>query len=265
MKHLLLPLLLVATLPAWAQHAGHATVTAPPTQSRADPDTPRPPEDTSGPMSMPVEDDMVFHQVLLDQLESTHSKQGSGIAWDVQGWIGRDDNRLWVKSEGARTGGHTEDGRLELLWSRPVAAFWDMQAGVRHDFGGGPSRNWLALGIAGIAPYWFDVEGAAYLGESGRVGLRLDTRYDVRLTQRTYLTPRLEANVYSRSDPQRGLGSGLSDASFGLRLRHEFSRQFAPYVGVVWNHRFGGTADQARASGTPVTERQWVAGVRAWF
>ena len=263
----------VAAVPSWAQHEGHtmpgmAPTPAPalvPSQSRADPNTPRPPEDTSGPMSMPDMDNMISYQVLADQLEYTHSHDGSGLAWDVQGWVGRDYNRLWVKTEGERQGGRTEDGRLELLWSKPVAAFWDLQAGVRHDFGSGPARNWLALGIQGIAPYWFDVEGSAYVGESGRAALRLDTKYDVRLTQRTYLAPRLEANLYSRADPERGLGAGLSDVNFGLRLRHEFSRQFAPYIGVVWKHQFGGTADQARASGAAVTQHQWVAGVRMWF
>lgn len=219
----------------------------------------------SGPMSMAASDNMVFSQVLVNRLESTHAKAGSGMDWDVEGWVGRDYNRLWVKSEGARRGGRTEDGRLELLWSKPVAAFWDVQAGVRHDFGSGPTRDWLAVGVEGIAPYWLHVDAAAYVGNSGRAALRLETRYDARLTQRTFLEPRVEANLYSRADPERGLGSGLSDASFGLRLRHEFAREFAPYVGVVWNRRFAGTADQARASGAPSTERQWVAGVRVWF
>lgn len=214
---------------------------------------------------MPVMDDMIFHQVLLDQLELTHSRRGSGMAWDLQAWVGRDYGRLWLKSEGARQGGHTEDGRLEVLWSRPVAAFWDLQAGVRHDFGAGPTRDWLALGVEGLAPYLFDVEATAYAGASGRAALRLDTKYDLALTQRTWLTPRLEANLYSRADRERGLGAGLSDLGFGLRLRHEFRPEFAPYVGVAWSHRFGGTAAQARASGAPVTERQWVAGVRVWF
>lgn len=213
----------------------------------------------------PMAEDRIFSQVLLDQLEATHSSHGSGLAWDVQGWIGGDANRLWVKSEGARQGGRTEDGRLELLWSKPVAAYWDLQAGVRRDFGAGPVRDWAAIGVQGIAPYWFDVEATAYVGNAGRTALRLDSKYDLRLTQRTVLAPRVEANLYSRADPERGLGSGLADASFGLRLRHELRREFAPYVGVVWNRRFGGTAGQARAAGSPVTLRQWVAGVRVWF
>lgn len=267
-----------ATFPVWAQHSGHSMpggampMPAPTwgpatgTQNRSDTSTPRPPENTSGPMSMPVSDNMIFHQLLLDQVEYTRTRHGgSGLAWDLQGWVGRDYNRLWIKSEGARQGGRTEDARVELLWSRPVAAFWDLQAGVRHDFGEGPSRNWLAAGIQGVAPYWFDVEATAYLASAGRAALRLKTEYNVVVTQRTFLVPALEANLYSKSDPDRGIGSGLSDLSFGLRLRHEIRREFAPYIGVNWTHRFGGTAALARVAGQPTTERQFVVGVRSWF
>jgi copper resistance protein B len=236
------------------------------TQSRSDPNTPRPPENTSGPMSAPVSDNMVFYQVLFDQLEYTRSRRGgSGLAWDMQAWVGRDYNRLWFKSEGERQGGTTEDGRVELLYSRPIAAFWDLQAGLRHDFGEGPRRNWLALGIQGVAPYWFDVEATAYVGNSGRSALRLNAEYQFVLTQRTFLVPEVEANFYGKSDPGRGIGSGLSDVSFGLRLRHEIRRELAPYIGVNWTRRVGDTATLARSAGDPVRERQLVVGVRAWF
>lgn len=235
------------------------------TQSRADPSTSRTPENTAGPMSMPVSDNMVFHQVLIDQLEYVRSRGRGGLAWDAQAWVGRDYNRLWVKTEGERVEGQTIDASLELLWSKPVAAFWDVQAGLRHDFGQGPARQWLALGIQGIAPYWFDVQGSVYFGSSGRAALRLKTEYQFVLTQRTFLVPELELNAYSRSDPEREIGAGLSNASFGLRLRHEFRREFAPYVGVNWLHHFGRTAQLVRAAGDPVTRHQWVAGVRMWF
>lgn len=217
-------------------------------------------------MSMPVSDNMVFYQVLFDQVEYTRSRRGgSGLAWDVQGWVGTDYNRLWVKSEGERQGGKTEDGRLEFLYSKPVAAFWDVQAGLRHDFGQGPRRDWLAVGVQGIAPYWFDVEATAYVGNSGRTALRLNAEYQFVLTQRTFLVPEVEANFYGKSDAARGIGSGLSDVSFGLRLRHEIRREFAPYIGVNFKRRIGDTASLARAAGEPVNDSQLVLGVRAWF
>lgn len=209
---------------------------------------------------------MVFYQVLFDQLEFTKPRGGArGLAWDAQAWVGKDYNRLWLKTEGERAGGTTEDGRLELLYSRPVAAFWDLQAGVRHDFGAGPRRNWVAFGVQGVAPYWFDVEATAYIGSAGRTALRLKTEYQFVLTQRTFLTPSFDVNLYGKSDVARGIGSGLSDASFGIRLRHEIRREFAPYLGVNWKRLFGNTADLARAAGDPVSERQFVVGVRAWF
>lgn len=236
------------------------------TQSRSDPGTPRPAEKTGGPMSAPVSDNMVFYQVLFDQLEFTRSRRGgTGMAWDAQGWVGRDYNRLWVKTAGERTGGTTEDGRLELLYSRPVAAFWDLQAGLRNDFGAGPRRNWLAFGVQGVAPYWFDVEATAYVGGEGRTALRLNAEYQFVLTQRTFLAPEVEANFYGKDDRARGIGSGLSDVSLGLRLRHELRREFAPYVGVTWKRLGGNTADFARAAGESVNIRQVVVGVRAWF
>jgi copper resistance protein B len=280
---------LLAATAASAQHEGHGTPAAPSTpapmsrpgsaasqpdpardatgtRSRADPNTPRPPENTSGPMSMPVSDDMVFHQVLIDQLEYTRTRHGgSGLAWDMHAWVGRDYNRLWLKWEGEREDGRTEDNRIELLWSRPVAAFWDLQAGVRHDVTEGARRNWLAVGVQGVAPYWFDVEATAYVGGSGRTAFRAAVEYTFVLAQRTFLAPELELNFHGKTDRARGVGSGLSDASFGVRLRHEVRREFAPYIGVNWNRRFGRTADLARAAGEPVRQFEWVAGVRAWF
>jgi copper resistance protein B len=262
-----------STAPSTGQRPGAAPEAAPMssqpttgTQSRADATTPRPPESTNGPMSMPVSDNMVFYQVLLSEVEYTRARRGAGaLAWDVQGWVGRDYSRLWVKSEGERQGGRTQDASLELLYSKPVAAFWDVQAGLRNDFGEGARRNWIALGIQGIAPNWFDVEATAYAGSSGRTALRLKTEYQYLLTQRTFLVPKVEANLYGKSDPTRGIGSGLSDVSFGLRLRQEIRREFAPYIGVNWKRRIGDTANFARSAGEPVNERQLVVGIRAWF
>lgn len=272
---------LVAAVSAQAQQQGHqmpgmgndtaprpsGPPSAPPAPApRPSPQgTPRPQENTSGPMSMPVSDQMVFHQVLVDELEYVRGKDARGLAWDAQGWIGRDDNRLWVKTEGERTGGRTRDASVQALWSRPVAAFWDFQAGVRHDFGEGARRNWLAVGVQGIAPYWFDVQATAFVAPSGRTAARLKAEYQFVLTQRTFLTPEVEANLYGRSDPKQRVGAGLSDMSVGLRLRHELRREISPYIGVTFNRRFGGTADYARQANERVSERQLVAGVRVWF
>jgi copper resistance protein B len=219
--------------------------------------------------SMPgahMHDDRPIGMLLLDQLEDVHTRGGgSAVAIDGQAWYGRNFDKLWIKFEGERAGGRLQDLRTEVLWDHAVAAYWDTQLGLRHDFGMGPGRTWLAFGVQGLAPYWFETEATLYVGQGGRTAARVEFEYEALLTQRLILQPKLEMNLYGKGDPQRGIGSGLSDVEAGLRLRYEIRREFAPYVGLVWHQRFGRTADFARAGGEQADDLQFVAGVRIWF
>lgn len=214
---------------------------------------------------MDMRDDAPLGMLLFDRLEYFDGRDGHGTAFDAQAWYGNDENRLWLKAEGETVAGRLQDLRVEALWDRPVSAFWDMQAGGRHDAGIGPDRNWAAFGIQGLAPYWFELQATVYVGQSGRTALRFDSEYELLLTQRLILQPRFEANLYGRDDPRRGIGSGLSDAALGLRLRYEITRRFAPYLGVEFERRFGKTATLARSSGEPAFDSRIVAGMRFWF
>ena len=146
-----------------------------------------------------------------------------------------------------------------------MAAYWDTQLGVRYDSGEGPDRGWLAFGIQGLAPYWFEVDATAYVGDEGRSALRLSLEYELLLTQKLVLQPRLEVNFNGQKDAERALGSGLSDLTVGFRLRYEILREFAPYVGVEWAGQYGGTADYARVAGDDPRETRVVAGLRFWY
>ena len=215
---------------------------------------------------MYMHDDPTVGMLLLDRLEYVHSRDGDNTtAIDGQAWYGRNFDKLWLKFEGEHADGRIQDLRTEALWAHAVTPFWDTQLGLRHDFGAGPDRTWAAFGIEGLAPYWFDTEATFYLGQGGRTAARVAFEYEARFTQRLILQPSLEANFYGRNDPQRGIGSGLSDIEAGLRLRYEIRREFAPYVGVVWQQRVGGSRDYVRALGEPPDDLQFVAGVRVWF
>lgn len=203
--------------------------------------------------------------LLIDQLEAFHGRDANGQSWEAEGWYGNDSDKLWLRSEGEHSGGKLEDASLEAFWNRNVATFWSTQLGVRHDFGAGPTRDWAAFGVQGLAPYWFELEATAYVGPAGRTAARLRADYELLFTQRLILQPEAEVNLYGKADPARGIGSGVSDAALGLRLRYEIRREFAPYIGVVWTRRFGATASLARAEHQAVFDRQWVAGVRIWF
>ena len=182
--------------------------------------------------------------------------------WEAQAWIGGDINKLWFKTEGSRIQGTTEDANLELYYSRAVAAFRDAQIGVRHDLSAGntPAWDWLGIGFQGLAPYLFEVDATAYLGGNGRSALRFKAGYDLLLSQRLVFMPELELSAYGKVDPERSLGSGLADASVTMRIRYEIRREFAPYIGVMWTQKYGGTADYARAAGDAASETQYLPG-----
>jgi copper resistance protein B len=207
----------------------------------------------------------IFGVVALDRLEVRNSKTGNSSHWEGQAWIGGDLDKAWLKSLGDVKQGRAQSADVQLLYSRAVAPYWDAQAGVRHDFGlaNRPARDWLAFAFKGLAPYKFDVDASAYLGNGGAA--RIKAGYTLLLTQRLALLPEVEANLYGKPDSAREIGSGLSTFEAGLRLRYEISREFAPYVGVTWTRKHGGTASLARQNGEPVSEVFYAAGVRLWW
>jgi len=210
-------------------------------------------------------DEMSFGSLLVDRLEVAHTRERTTGQYELQARFGRDYDRLVLKAEGEVADGRSEEARTELLWGHAVAAYWDTQLGVRYDSGAGPDRGWLAFGIQGLAPYWFEIDATAYVGDEGRTALRLEADYELLLTQKLILQPRIEANFYGKRDAERALGSGLSDLAAGIRLRYEIRREFAPYVGIERAGKFGATADYARAAGEETKETRLVAGVRFWF
>jgi len=210
-------------------------------------------------------DQSSFGSLLVDRLEAVRTRDRTTGQYELQARYGRDYDRIVLKAEGEVVDGRAEEARTELLWGHAVATYWDTQLGVRYDSGTGPDRGWLAFGIQGLAPYWFEVDVTAYVGDEGRTALRLEVDYELLLTQKLILQPRLEANLYGKQDAERALGSGLSDLTAGIRLRYEIRREFAPYVGVEWANKYGATADYARADGEDSRETRVVAGLRFWY
>lgn len=202
---------------------------------------------------------------LLDRLETWDADAGAGLGWEALSWIGKDLNRVWLRSEGERVGSSTESADIEVLYGRSVSRWWDVVAGVRHDFGEGPSQTFAALGVIGLSPYKFEIDATAYIGQSGQTAARLEAEYDTLLSNRLILQWQAEVELYGKDDELRGIGSGLSKVEAGLRLRYEFTRKFAPYIGVVWERAFGSTADFRRDRFEDINDTRLVAGVSIWF
>jgi copper resistance protein B len=212
-----------------------------------------------------VHDDAINSFFEAEKLEWQDADEGSALNWDLSGWIGGDVDRLWLRSEGERTNGHTEEAEVQALWGHAISPWWDLVAGARQDFKPGAPQTWVAFGIQGTPFSDLETELTAFVGEAGQTAARLEFDYDLLLTNEWVLQPTAEFNLYGRNDPQRGIGSGLSDSDVGLRLRYEITPQFAPYVGVTWNRSYGKTADYAREEGEDTSETRLVVGLRMWF
>jgi copper resistance protein B len=203
-------------------------------------------------------------KVMAKILELTTSSGEEGYRWNIEGRYGGDLNRLVFKSEGEAPGGDVESGEIQALYSRAVARYTDLQAGVRYDF----EPNGVAyatVGIETLLPYWFEVEGALFLSEHGDTLARLEGSYDFQMTQRLIFEPRVELTLAAQDVPESNIGSGFSLAEIGLRLRYDIRREFSPYIGINFEKRFGRTADMARVSGAEVDDTSVILGLRAWF
>ncbi|MNV60721.1 Copper resistance protein B precursor [compost metagenome] len=202
---------------------------------------------------------------LVDQLEYQDADDGSALAWDMSGWIGGDIDRLWVRSEGERTNGHTEKAEVQALWGHAIGPWWDVVTGVRQDFKPGSPQTWAAFGLQGLALYNFETQATFFVGENGQNALRVEGEYDILLTNKLILQPTAEVNFYTRNDPERSVGAGLANTEAGVRLRYEIVPEFAPYIGVTWSSTYGNTADYTGEEGEDRRQARFVAGLRLWF
>ncbi len=212
-------------------------------------------------------DDPLISKFMFDQMESRNGEDSNPFVFSGQFWLGHDLNKLWIKTEFERNNGSTEEAEIQALFSKAIAPYWDVQMGIRSDLGvdSSPNRNWAVFGFQGLAPYFFEIDTALFIGTNGRTALRFEAEYEILFTQKLILTPEIEVNFYGKNDPQTRVGSGLSDSEIGLRLRYEFRRNFAPYIGLVKTDTFNKTADYSRIDGQPVSDSQFVVGIRAWF
>lgn len=207
-----------------------------------------------------MNDNDLYHQVLLDRLENQTRDGESALSWEGRAWLGYDFNKLWLRSEGERRAGRSEELQTEAYWGHAISPWWESMVGVRQDGGPGPSRTWAALGVQGRTPYFVRMAATVFLGDGSRSALRVEVEDEWLLTQRLILQPALELNAYDRADPERAVGAGLSDSRLGLRLRYELRREFAPYVGLEWRWVRGAGQAEELQNGPRL-----VAGLRLWF
>jgi copper resistance protein B len=192
------------------------------------------------------------------------SRNGGVATWDLDGWVGTDENKLWLKSEGEHQDGKLEDGEFWAMYSRNIATFWDAQAGLRQDVGPN-AATYATFGFNGLAPYYFETEAHLFISNKGKVSARLREENDFLLTQKLITQPYAELNAYAQDVPEQHIGAGLSDAKLGLQTRYEFTRKFAPYIDVSYGRKFGETSAIAKSNGEDINEFIGAIGLRLMF
>ncbi len=215
-------------------------------------------------------DNKTYVYLIAEKLEYRSVIGVNPLMWEIQGYVGKDLNKFWFKSHGeALTTESKTEMEFQGLYSRAITSYFDLQAGIRYDLayegGGNKSRSLAVLGLQGMAPYFFHVDGGMFVSEDGDISASLEAEYDLLFTQRLIGQPVFETSVALQDVPEWGVGTGLNDIGLGFRLRYEFAREFAPYIGINWERKLGETADMARAGGGHVSNLSLLAGVRMWF
>ncbi|WJS99891.1 copper resistance protein B [Novosphingobium humi] len=217
---------------------------------------------------------LTYSQIRADLAEVRVTGADKGYHFEGEAWTGN-VNRFVVatRGEGDFDGsgdrgaekGRFKEGEVQALYARALGPWWNLRGGVRQDFGPGPQRTHAMLAIDGLSPYRFDIQGALFVSQRGEVTGRIEAAVDERITRRLVLQPRGEVNFSVQDQPDRELGSGLTSIEVGARLRYEFTRQFAPYVGVLWTSSLGRTADYVRAEGKSASSAGLVLGIKVWL
>jgi copper resistance protein B len=210
-------------------------------------------------------DNPVIAKLILDKFEVQDAVGENPLTLEAQAWIGTDLNKFWLKTDIEQRDGSIAEAEVQALYSRAIAPYWDLQMGIRQDLKPAPSQHWGVLGIHGLAPYFFEIDTALFIGDGGKTALRFSAEYECLFTQKLILAPEISLSMYGQNDWQAGTAAGLSELAAGLRLRYEIKREFAPYVGLSWNKSLGATADMARSNGESAADTRLVAGLRIWF
>ena len=211
-----------------------------------------------------IEDNLIFSSTRIEVDGGQSDAGGFAGNWVGDGWIGTDYDRFWWKTKGESSGERVESGDLQLLYSRSIAPFWDLQAGYRREFR--PSRaDYGVLALLGLTPYWFETDFEIFLGGPGTVGGRLRVEHDLLWTQRLITRPELTIDWSTGGDRENGQGKGVQRVALELQTRYEIAREFAPYFAGRYVEELGSTARMTREEGGEPRSFVFSVGIRLVF
>lgn len=206
-----------------------------------------------------------FSSIKVSQNEIRFGAHG-GYIWAATAWIGTHTDKLYLKLDGERESGEgLEAGEVQVRYSWQISDFFDAQAGVRHDFHPEPTRTYAAFGLHGLAPYHIEIDTTIFLSERMDFSARLELEYDFLITQQWVLQPLIEIDFSAQDVDELGIAAGPTGVELGLRLRYEFTREVAPYIGIVYERDLFATERLTVEHGEDPQLWSLVAGVRLFF
>jgi len=215
------------------------------------------------------EKELIFYGVQMEELEYRQGDTSQNLlVWDGDAFVGTDEIKLrWLgKGEYDTDGEVLETMENRLVLQKPISTFFDFKAGVRLDSPEGTDRWFGVVGVTGLAPQWIEIDADLFVSETGDASARLDAEYELLITNRLVLTPSAEIDVAFSEDREIGIAPGLNSVEVGLRLSYDvLDRAISPYIGVVYERKFGRTADFAREEGEDTSAWFGVIGTRLVF
>lgn len=205
-----------------------------------------------------MEDESLYSSTRVEAgAGKVRGQSGSAQSLAIDGWVGGDFNRLWYSLDAERRGGRTEAAEVQLLYGRYVAPFWDAQIGLRRDERP-DGRNYLAVGVRGLAPYAFDVDLKLFVRDDGKIFARTRFENEFLITNRFIVRPSVGLE-WAASDIDATVRRGAYQADLGVQARYEFNRRIAPYLS------FTRTFYPRAQPGGQSSASQWSAGLRLLF
>jgi copper resistance protein B len=190
--------------------------------------------------------------------------KGTVTHWDGFAWIGGDQTKLRLESEGKSHDGDVEEHSLKALLAFNIDEFWDLGAGLRFDLEDG-GRTWAAVGLHGMVPFFIETDAFVFVDGDGNTALKLEHHMDIALTQDLFLQPQVKLEAFAQDIPEMDVAAGLAHLELGLQLRYEITRKFAPYVALVYERDLGETSQISQAMGEDVESTTIRAGLRLRF
>ena len=219
-----------------------------------------------------VKDRRTYGFLLFDQLEARVSSGGEAhLGFEHLGWVGGPVDRLWFKNEGewSPADGLAGETESDLLYGRLLTPFFTGQVGVRYANAWSTDAyddTWsLAIALQGLVPYKIELDASLYLSESLDLTSEIEAEYGIRLLQRLVVQPRLALRLAAQDIEEENIGWGLSRAALDVRIRYEFRRELAPYLGVRGQLATGRTRTLLSQDGQKLQDVFVVGGARVAF